>query len=424
MPQLIHGLTPRARYALALATLFICVWCAIASARIGLSRLLSEYGSATDSLEATKRALDFNVSDPAAHYAYAEELANAAKNAEAIAEFDRAISLRPRDYLLWQELGRLREDKGDTTGSQLALQQAIELAPNYSQPHWQLGNLLLRRNEIDNAFTELRTAVASDPALFPVMGDLAWGVCDREVKCVLEATQPKNDNHRLSLGRLFVAQNQVAAGVTLLLAASKIAPEDRQEMVAALVEAREFQAAYRVWLEGVSSKYAQEGDLNDGGFETPMDFDDQGFGWRPAHAQTIHVLLDPNDPQAGTRSLLLEYAGNFDPAVPVISQLMLVVPNARYRLSFAARTEGLVSAGLPIVVVTNAVDHRIVAQSVLLPAGTTGWREFSIDFETTDTTSAVRVNIQRQACSSNPCPIVGRAGFDSFSLKHLQPAAR
>ncbi|HEY2973282.1 MAG TPA: hypothetical protein VGJ48_12280, partial [Pyrinomonadaceae bacterium] len=145
MPKLIHGLAPRARYALALATLFICVWGAIASARIGLSRLLSEYGSATDSLEATKRALDFNVSDPAAHYAYAEELANAAKNAEAIAEFDRAISLRPRDYLLWQELGRLREDKGDTTGSQLALQQAIELAPNYSQPHWQLGNLLLRR---------------------------------------------------------------------------------------------------------------------------------------------------------------------------------------------------------------------------------------------------------------------------------------
>jgi hypothetical protein len=103
---------------------------------------------------------------------------------------------------------------------------------------------------------------------------------------------------------------------------------------------------------------------------------------------------------------------------------MLVMPNARYRLRFTARTEGLVSAGLPIVVVTNAVDQRVVAQSVSLSPGTNGWHEFSIAFETADTTSAVTVNIQRQACSSNPCPIVGRAGFDSFSMKRLQPTAR
>jgi tetratricopeptide (TPR) repeat protein len=422
--KVIHRLAPRVRYALALATLLICIWGAIASARAGLSRLLSEYGSATNSLEASKRALAYNATDPAAHNTYAVELADAGKNAEAIAEFERAILLKPHDYLLWQELGRLREDSGDTTGSVRALQRAIELAPYYSEPHWQLGNLLLRRNELNKAFTEMRAAVATDPALFAVMIDLAWGVCDADVKCALAATPPQTDSERVSLGRFFVAENQVEAGINLVLTASKIAPEDRQEMVAALVDAREFQAAYRLWLMGVSAGYAQEDDLFDGGFEGPMNFDDLGFGWRPTHAHTIHVRLDPNDPQSGKRSLLLEYAGNFDPTVPVISQLMLVMPNARYRLRFTARTEGLVSAGLPIVVVTNAVDQRVVAQSVSLSPGTNGWHEFSIAFETTDTTKAVKVNIQRQACSSNPCPIVGRAGFDSFSMKRLQPTAR
>ena len=423
-PPVIHWLLPRVRYAIALATLLIFVWGAIESARAGLSRLLSEYGSATNSLAASKRALDFNTADPAAHYTYAVELANAGKNAEAVAEFERAVSLRPHDYLLWQELGRLREDSGAPSGSLQALRRAIELAPYYSEPHWQLGNLLLRRNELNEAFTEMRLAVASDPTVFPAMIDLAWGVCDAQVKCVLAATQPRTDTERVSLGRFLVAQKNIDAGVNLVLAASRIAPEDRQEMVAALVDAGEFKPAYRVWLTGVSASNAQEDDLFDSGFEGPMNFDGQGFGWRPAHTHTIHALLDPNEPQSGKRSLLLEYAGNFDPTVPVISQLRLVLPNARYRLSFAARSEDLVSAGLPVVVVKNAVDQRVIAQSVLLSPGTSGWRDFSIEFETSDTTRAVTVNIQRQACSSNPCPIVGRAGFDNFSLKRLQPTAR
>jgi Tfp pilus assembly protein PilF len=376
-------------------------------------------------MAATKRALDFNAADPVAHYAYAVELANAGKNAEAIGEFERAVSLRPDDYLLWQELGQLREDSADASGSLRALRRAVELAPYYSEPHWQLGNFLLRRHELNEAFMEMRLAVRNDPMLFPVMIDLAWGVCDADVKCVLAATQPGNDNERFSLGRLFVAQKNFAAGVNLVLAASKIAVEERQEMVATLVDAGEFKAAYRIWLSGVRPSNAQEDDLADGGFEGPMSFDDQGFGWRPARAQTIKVLLDPNNPQSGSRSLMLTYAGNFDPNVPVISQLVLVAPGARYRLSFAARTDGLVSAGLPVVVVKNAAgDQSVITQSLALSPGTNGWREFSIDFQTTDTTTAVKVNIQRQPCSSNPCPIVGRAGFDSFSLKGLQPTER
>jgi len=400
--------------------LLICVWGAIASARAGLSRLLSEFGSATDSLATTKRALNFNSADPTAHYAYAEQLANAGESAEAATELEHALSLRPDDYFLWQELGRLRDESGDASGSLTAWRRAIELAPFYSEPHWQLGNFLLRRNELDEGFAEMRVAVVSDPTLFPVMIDLAWGVCDAQVKCVLAATQPQNDSERVSLGRLFLAQKNLETGLNLVLTASTIAAKDRQEMVATLIDAGEFKAAHRIWLTGVSAGNFNENDLFDGGFEGPMSFDNLGFGWQPARAQTIHVLTDPNDPQSGTRSLLLEYAGNFDPNVPVISQLVLVAPGARYRLSFVARASDLVSAALPVVVVKNAGgDRSVIAQSASLSPGTDGWREFAINFETAKTASAVTVNIQRQACAVNPCPIVGRAGFDTFSLKRV-----
>ena len=106
----------------------------------------------------------------------------------------------------------------------------------------------------------------------------------------------------------------------------------------------------------------------------------------------------------------------------MVSQLVLVTPETRYRLNFAARTESLVSGGLPLVVLKDATSDRPkIAQSGLLSQGTQGWREYSIDFDTTDTTVAITVNIQREPCSSNPCPIMGRAGFDNFSIKRLQP---
>jgi tetratricopeptide (TPR) repeat protein len=423
-PYLYRRLIPRlarnVQYHLALASLLICVSATIAASRNGLSRLLSEYGFAANSLDATQRAVAFNTADPAAHHALGIELANVGRNAEAVAELECAISLRPEDYFLWQELARLREDVDDTTGGIRALQHAIKLAPYYSEPHWQLGNLLLRTGEHDGAFSEMRRAVSSDAALFPLMTDLAWNVCRSDVKCLLTAaTQPKDDGERLSLAHFFVAQRNIDAAVNLLSTAPKIESDERQEMVGVLIKAGEFRAAHKIWLAGRNS--FQDDDVIDGGFERSMSLDYIGFGWSAAHSQTIQVLLDPNAPQSGRRSLLLKYAGNFDPTEPAISQLILVVPNAHYRLSFAARTEGLISGGLPVVIVKDAKDDgRAIAQSASLSPGTNDWKEFSIAFKTAATTQAITVNIQRESCTSNPCPIVGRANFDSFSLRRLK----
>lgn len=417
-----------ARYALALVGVLICAWGAWTSGRAGLSRLLSEYGSATDSIAATEKALRYNRGDPEAHYTHAIRLAAVDRNDDALVEFERATQLRPEDYFLWQELGRARDESGDAAGAEAALGEAINFAPAYSQPHWQLGNLLLRRNELEEAFREMHQAVATDPALFSVMIDLAWGVFEGDkkgdTKSVLAMARPQDDDQRVSLATLFVKHGQIEAALNLMRAAGEnVAKEDRQALVAGLIAAENFPGAYQIWLQGErrTGDIAESGGIFDGGFEGPINssFNSQGFGWQPTQAtQTVHMLVDPNEAQSGARSLRIEYAGNFAPPVAVISELVLAAPRTRYRLHFSARTEGLLSAGLPVVAVREPTgDGRVIAQSPPLPSETTGWREFSIDFETTAATSAVTINIQRQACSSNPCPIVGRAWFDDFSLK-------
>ena len=418
--------TRPAHSGLAVVVLFVCTWGGWNSARAGLARLVFHSESETESIAAIEKALAYNGSDPEVHYRYAIGLFEVGKNEEALVEFERATQLKPADYFFWQELGRVRDETGDSTGAIAALREAVKHAPTYSQPHWQLGNLLLRQHQVDEAFQEMHRAVATDPTLFPVMIDLIWGVIAgneaADLAAVLARAQPQNDNQRVLLATLFVRHGQFDAARTLMLTAGEnVAKEDWRALVAGLIEAKDFSGAYQIWLQGEGRNAGLErGEVFDGGFEGTIESgsDFRRFGWQPSRlTETVHILVDPNQPHSGTRSLRIEYNGNFAPTVPVISELLLVAPNTRYRLSFYARTETLLSAGLPVVTMREATGAaQLISQSPPLPSGTTGWREFVVNFDTTSATHAVTISIQRQLCSSSPCPIVGRAWFDGFSL--------
>lgn len=407
------------RYITALTVVFICMFGALTSTRAGLSRLFSEYGAALESLEATERALSINSGDPEAHYARALRLEAVGRNEEAIREFEKATLLRPQDYFFWQELGRARDENEDTGGALTALQEAIALAPDYAQAHWQLGNLLLRNEQLDAGFAELRLAADSDPSLVSAMIDLAWSMCEGDTKSLLSWAQPRNDNERVLLAGFLVSRKQVDEAMALLRFATNVSAQDRQSLTAALLSAGKFNEAFDVWAGGISGETGRE-KIFDGSFEGTIS-NERSFGWKPTQAtQTVHILLDPNSSQTGERSLRLDYSGGFDTGVPVVAQLVLVKPLTRYRLSFNARTEDLKSAALPMVVVKDEEgSHQIIAQSLPLPEVSHGWREFAIEFKTADMMSVITINIQRQPCSSNPCPIFGRAWFDDFLLKRI-----
>lgn len=399
------------------AVLCLLFWATVGSSRAGLSRLFSEYGSAAGSLATSERALQLNATDPEAHYVRAVRLQDLGRAGEAVVELERATSLRPNDYFFWQELGRAREEAGDNKGAVAALQTAIMLAPYYSQPHWQLGNVLLRNDETVAAFREMRIAATSDPELFPSLLDLAAAVYESNAENVIAAIGPQSDHERLLLVRFLLKQNK-EAGLEWLTSIKQIAPEDRAALVTELIAAEEFDLAYRVWSAKDGVEYRGEITLVDGGFENAITMNNSGFGWQPSlQTPNAKVLLDTNAPALGERSLRIEYSGNFDAKSPVLSQLLPVAPGTRYRLSFSARTDKLFSAGLPVVAVREAPgDTVVIAESSPLPAGTNAWRNFTIEFQTGAATKAVTINIQRQACHVNPCPLVGRAWFDELQL--------
>jgi hypothetical protein len=105
----------------------------------------------------------------------------------------------------------------------------------------------------------------------------------------------------------------------------------------------------------------------------------------------------------------------------MLSQLVLAKSGTRYRLRFWARTEGLVSAGLPLITVSDAgLDaNQLLAQSEQFPPTSGGWREYNLEFVTGDTTEAVSIRLERRGCPGALCPIFGRVWLDDFSLEKV-----
>src|SRR6266852_6305030 len=77
--------------------------------------------------------------------------------------YKTAVSVDPLSTVSWLGLGSAYESAGDLAHAREAFRQAKKTYPLSAEVAWQYGNFLLRRGELESAFTEMRRAVESDP---------------------------------------------------------------------------------------------------------------------------------------------------------------------------------------------------------------------------------------------------------------------
>jgi tetratricopeptide (TPR) repeat protein len=296
------------------------------------------------------------------------------------------------------------------------------LAPYYAQPHWQLGNILVRAGQPDEGFKELSLAGESNPSFMPGVIDLAWQSSHGDVQFVVRALKPQRPESYQSLAAYFRKQGQIEAAIAMYKAAGDVAQQDRQAYVGELISAKHFKAAQALWSYGrPASPKDPLASIIDPGFEQESKLDKPGFGWRTENkSPSLSLALDPANPKEGHSSLRVEFAGASDPGLRIISQLVLVEPRSHYQLEFAARTENVVSGGLPSVTVADASDNAVLGQPVLLLQQADNWQSFLIDFTSKESTTAIQISLQRERCSTSPCPIFGRLWLDDFSLRVIR----
>jgi tetratricopeptide (TPR) repeat protein len=402
----------------------ICVSIIWVAGGFALSRLFTRYSLMQKSLPAAERAVELAPLDADAHVARAALLSLSGPASQSAAELEQAIALRPAHYYLWLNLGMLRDQAEDSAGALAAFNESVRLAPFYALPRWQRGNLLVRMGRYDEAFADLNQAARSNPELIPSLIDLAWGISKGNINLTEQLAQINTRVTHTAFARFLARQGKAQAALAQFQAAGSAKPEVRRELVELLIAKKAFREAFEIWKDNAGAPGDEHASpsIYDGGFEGPLSFDEGGFGWKlPRELQAISMSLDSSQPNSGLKSLRIEFGGDSNPGSTLISQLILVEPLKRYRINFAARSQDIVTGGLPFTIVHDTSgDLKPLGRSAPLSSGSTDWRAVSFEFATTATTSAVVLSLQREACTTAPCPIFGSISLDSFSVEQLK----
>jgi tetratricopeptide (TPR) repeat protein len=393
------------------------------SATFGFSRLLSRYALIANSAVAANEAVNLTPSDPDAHRVRAMILSRLGLFSYAETEQEFATSLRPLDDYLWLELGNIREQLDDNQGALLAYNRAVARAPYYAHPRWQRGNLLLQMGQYDEAFSELRTAARSNRTFVPNLIDLTWALSHKDAGTTARILQINDDYSRIAFARFLAKQGQgVESLAQLNLVAGSISQDARKDILRQLIETHSYKEALEVWKSVAGIDSAQPPFVYDGGFEGPIAIDEIGFGWRiPRELSKIGLSQDLTEKQSGAKSLRVTFDGNSTPGTPLLSQTVLTRPQARYRISFAVFTRNLVTGGLPVITTVDASNGQLLGKSEALPQSTDRWQIMTFEFNTPPMSDAIILNLQRNDCTTSPCPAFGVLWLDSFSIEEMKP---
>ena len=81
----------------------------------------------------------------------------------AMADYDQAIKLNPKDASAFNNRGNAKFAKGDLNGAMADYNQAIKINPKNTLAYNNLGNVKLRKGELDGAMADLNQAIQLNP---------------------------------------------------------------------------------------------------------------------------------------------------------------------------------------------------------------------------------------------------------------------
>lgn len=377
-------------------------------------------------LETARMAVSWAPNDPLPHWRLGKLIQNNFPSDQiplAVAEYEKAVSLSPNDYRFWMDLGAGLEQAGDSDKAERALREAVKLAPSYSYPSWHLGNLLLREGRYQEAFAELHRASEANDELRPQLFNLAWQVNKDDFEALL-ASVGKGTETRVEFSQYLSSRGKFDESLrlwnTLSESEKKLNHAVAETMIESLIKAKHYHQAVELWNSvALGVARAEPGHIMDAGFEENINLGQGGvFSWQFQSAQQAQASIDSDVARTGDKSFRLTFQVRTNLEAINVSQLVPVRPNTQYELEYYIKTDKLVSAATPIVVVVNGADETTLASSAPAPNGDNDWQRLSLSFLTGAKTEAVRLKISPTSCAdSSVCPIFGMVWYDDFDLK-------
>jgi tetratricopeptide (TPR) repeat protein len=415
--------SPARRAAVALATLVLCAALALASWTKLVAGVLTD-----ERVNVGKDWLEAGITHAPnsallnARIARTEMLEEERDLSEARARALRAISISPWDFNHRLLLASIEEAEGDRDGAEKSLRDGLALAPNNTDVHWRLANLLFREGKYRLALDEFRIVTLSNNSYLPATLDMIYRASGGNLAAV-EAITPPDPRSRLALAEYLLKQSRVSEAARVFDSIdrnARLASNQSPAFISGLIAQEQIEMARALWvnLVGADADASQYRALIwNGSFESVVPTELAQFDWTISSSNFARVGIDAACARTGARALRIDFLNRDTTRLDgEVKQLISVRAGARYRLSCFVKTDGLVTTEGPRIVVEDRTTSKSLAESGAVAAGSKDWEPLTVDFIAPAVGGALIIKIKRVPRFSYDEPMRGSIWFDDFAL--------
>ena len=379
-----------------------------------------------NAMEMAQAAVNLAPRDPQARWLVAAKMKenfDPANIEGSVKMLEEAVRLSPYDFRWWIELGRAYEQADKPVEAERALLRAVDLAPAYTFPHWQMGNFYLRQDRTDEAFAQLTKTTEKSLVYREQVFSLAWDYFDKDPAKV-EQLAANTPDVRASLALFYATRGAAKDSLRVWNGLPADEKAKHPQILTTITQNLYAKRFYRQTLEfskqsGIDADAAPE-TISNGGFEKFLsDPESTLFGWRINRSDSkLDILTDSTAKSEGLKSLKLNFKAYSKPELYNVVQLVAVEPSARYSVSFMLRTENLRTGGEPFIEIVDANSDFVIASTPRFPLGSNDWQKITVEFVVPSTCDGITIRTSRTPCGEL-CPISGTIWYDDFKIARL-----
>ncbi len=374
--------------------------------------------------EVADLAITLAPDDPQTHFAKGvlfEQSFQSDDLPKSLTEYEKAVALSPYDYRLWVAYGKAKERNGDAAGAEKALLKALELAPNYAEVQWTYGNILLRQNKTNEAFTAMRKAVEGDSKFAAPAATTAWDIFDGDLEKVKNAIGDSSPV-KSALATFLAGQKRFVDSLDVW---NKLPENERkttfrkdgENIINQLISNNKYRSAVplKSMLADPKNTEINVGKVTDGGFEGIITAEDPDiFEWKIADGNKPVLGLNVEQKHAGEKSLAIIFNSPRGNDFREISQVIAVESSENYEFEIFYKSNLESNATVKWEII-DIVSGNVLASTDAV-AEKSDWKSLSAKFKTTEAIEGVKIRLVRQICDSSDCSIKGTVWFDDASL--------
>jgi tetratricopeptide (TPR) repeat protein len=350
----------------------------------------------------------------------------------ALRAFLASRSLDPLSADTLLDLATNYDETGRVPEARAAYLEAKRVYPLSAEVLWRYGNFLLRQNEIDSAFSEIRRAVELDPK----RGAEAFSRCRRVVADpneVLDKAIPPIFESYMDILFDLARENQIDLTLEVWARANALSGEVRPGEIAvvagALVQSDRSKDAALFWQQAAQKlpnpipPDASGSVLWDGGFESGFSYGGLGWQFEP-QIQSVQIALDKQEKHSGEQSLRIMFTGRTNISFTGVCHWVPVASGGAYQFSAWVKTKSLTTEQGVRFSLFSFVNGKGSTVSSTELHGDQPWTNITLPWNAPLGSHFLRVCAARSPSEQADGDIQGTAWIDDVSLTPLAPGRK